>query len=59
MTADDRLLIAAGSELAAYRRDGLREHLMTALDDKFRTAPAAGDNGGLFIAGYRRLYRMY
>ena len=43
--------MAAGPELVAYEADGKRERILSLEDDAFRTAPANGDHGELFIAG--------
>lgn len=59
VTPDGRLLVAAGPELVAYEADGKRERILSLEDDAFRTAPANGDHGELFIAGRKNLYRVY
>jgi hypothetical protein len=59
VTSDGWLLVATGSELVAYEAGGKRERVLLLENDAFCTAPAVGDHGELFIAGQRRLYRIY
>jgi hypothetical protein len=57
-TADDRLLVADGSELVAFERDGRAHVLADVGDDILRTAPALLAGGTVWLASGQHLYRL-
>jgi hypothetical protein len=57
-TADDRLLVADGSELVAFERDGRAHVLADVGDDILRTTPALLGDGTVWLASSQHLYRL-
>jgi len=56
VTADDRLLVAAGQLLAAFDVEGEREVIFYLEKDRWATPPVLTEEGRLYVASERHLY---
>jgi hypothetical protein len=58
VTADDRVLVATGSEVLAIETGGVCRRLAEFRGERLRTPPALADDGALYVASERTLHRL-